>query len=182
MTAFRFRQILSLVTSLWLTGVVVVLSGFGTGEPDSGIRLNELVFVDFFAAFVTVLLLAPRRSSRPWKEWSRVEKSLSLAGAAIVLLTGGWLLHGLGGWLLAVPWMATLAAGWHDTTILSRRALARVGWAVTSAFVVALIGSVAGADLDTFLSSDPRGTLAWCLLYFSGNVVIEGLLARAGSR
>lgn len=84
--------------------------------------------------------------------------------------------------MLALAWMTTLAAGWHDTTILSQRALARVGWAVASAFFAALVGSIAGADLDTFLSSDPRGTLAWCLLYFSGNVVIEGFLARNGSR
>lgn len=175
------RQALPFVTSLCLAGGVVALSGFGTGEPGSGTRLNELVFVDFFAALLTVLLVPPRRRE-PWRDWSRVEKTFSLLGAAIVLLAGGWFLHGLGGWMLALPWMTTLAAGWHDTTIVSQRALARVGWAVASAFFAALVGSIAGADLDTFLSSDPRGTLAWCLLYFSGNVVIEGFLARNGSR
>lgn len=175
-----FRPIIPLLATIWLAGGVVVLSGSGSSGEEAGTRLNEVVFIDFFAAFLTVLLVSPRGKKRPWKEWSRGEKCLSIAGAALIIATGGWLLHGLGGWLVALPWMTALGASWHDTATLSRRALGRVGWALASAFLVALAGSFTGADLDTWLSSDPRGTLAWCLLYFCGNVSLEGIWLRQG--
>lgn len=162
------------LAAAWMAGILL-FERFGRGSSlPLGERFNELVFIDFFAAFLIALFVPARNRALPWREWSGLEKGLSLLGAGLIMCAGAWLLHGLGGWILALPWMFGIAAGWRDTATLSRRAWARVGWALASAFLTALVFSILGVDAEDALRSDPRGTLAWGLLYFGGIALAEG--------
>lgn len=157
----------------WMVGIML-FERFGRESTSPlGERLNELVFIDFFASFLIALLVPVRNRAHPWREWSRIEKGLSLLGGGLVMIVGTWLLHGLGGWILTLPWLVGIAAGWHDTATLSQQAWARVGWALASAFLIALLFSILGVDAEVALRSDPRGTLAWGLLYFGGIALAE---------
>lgn len=146
--------------------------GRGTTSP-LGERLNELVFIDFLASFLIAMLVPVRNRAHPWREWSGLEKGLSVLGGGLVMIVGAWLLHGLGGWILTLPWIFGIAAGWRDTTSLSQQAWAKVGWALASAFLIALLFSILGVDAEDALRSDPHGTLAWGLLYFGGIALAE---------
>lgn len=151
------------VTAWFVVMLIRAMNGVGSGED-----YNRLIFADFFSAFLTALLVPRGPQGVAWRDQSLGMRLAGGAGLVVILTIGAWLLHELGGWFIILPWMAGIVASWNDPSRLARRAWITVVWGFVSAFFVAMVASMAGADAEVALASHPIGTAAWGVLYFGG--------------
>lgn len=143
----------------------------GVGEGSAAERMNHIIFLDFFGHFLLFLIIPAGSESIRWQwppGWSLVWRLLGY-GVAIALFV--YFFEHLAGWPLTLIWIWSILVYLTDVESLRGGAIFRVVWAFVSAFLAALVGSIAGVDAEALLTTHVPTMLGWGLLYFGGSAV-----------
>jgi len=141
-----------------------------TSESDSVTTaqgVSDIVFLQFFAQFLTVLLGVQLLNERG-NIYKNVILRLVIAG----------LYGGFGLWIMldftdetiaTVIWVVGIIAAImddHENALVW--AFLHAGWIMLAAFLVALVGSMAGVDEESLLETNLATAIGWGMLYYAG--------------
>lgn len=161
-------QIFQFLAYVGICAWLIRLVASGSSQPEVAAKLDTIIFTDFFGYFLISLLFRSDSKSVRWVWPMSSDEILRIVGYILLILVAGWFMEGVAGWPLTLAWMLGLLTSLTDVESLRIGAIIRVVWAISSGFLVALVGSIAGVPEESLLENHVPTLFAWGLLYFGG--------------
>lgn len=137
-------------------------------------KVDQVILIDFLGFFLLSFVLSAESRSVHWTWPISFDMGLRVIGYIALIIIFIWFMEGAAGWTIAIAWGFGILTNLSNVQSLRKEAIARVIWAIISAFLAALVGSILGVKEDDLLTEHLPTLLGWGLLYF-GSVAIGSL-------
>ncbi|MDF1738687.1 MAG: hypothetical protein P1U86_05975 [Verrucomicrobiales bacterium] len=176
-----FGGVIQLLSQIAVCGYLIWLAVTDHAEGSAAEKVDEIIFVDFLGYFLLSFLFTGKSEPIRWEWPVSSTMALRFTGYLALVLVFVWFLEGAAGWPVSAAWGLGILASLSHVQRIRTEAILRVVWAIISAFLAALTGSILGVKEENLLVDHLPTLLGWGLLYFGG-VVVSSLFFRFGDQ
>ncbi len=163
-----FGGVVQLLSQLAVCGYIIWLAVNDHVEDSAAEKVDQVIFVDFLGFFLLSFLFPASSEPVRWKWPFSFKMALRVLGYSALILIFVWFLEGAAGWPIAIAWGLGILANLSHIQRIRTEAIVRVIWAMISAFLAALVGTILGVKNENALTEHLPTLLGWGLLYFGG--------------
>ncbi len=169
-----FGGVIQLLSQIAVCGYLIWLAVTDHAEGSAAEKVDQIIFVDFLGYFLLSFLFSGKSEPVRWEWPVSSTMALRFTGYLALVLVFVWFLEGAAGWPVSAAWGLGILASLSHVQRIRTEAILRVIWAIMSAFLAALTGSILGVKEENLLTDHLPTLLGWGLLYFGG-VVLSSL-------
>ncbi len=163
-----FGGVVQLLSQLAVCGYLIWLAVSDHAEGSAAEKVDRIIFVDFLGFFMLSFLFSAASEPVRWEWPFSLEMAGRVLGYAALILIFVWFLEGAAGWPISIAWGVGILANLSHIQRIRTEAIVRVIWAMISAFIAALVGTILGVKNENALTEHLPTLLGWGLLYFGG--------------
>ena len=178
-----FGVFIQFLSQLAVCGYLIWLAVNEHGEGSAAEKVDQVIFVDFLGFFILSFLFSGASKSVQWEGLLSFDMGLRVLGYIALIIVFACFMEDAAGWTISIAWGFGILANLSNVQRIRREAIVRVIWAIISAFLAALVGSILGVKEDDLLTNHLPTLLGWGLLYFGGvafSTLLFGFAAQAG--
>lgn len=170
-----FGVLIQFLSQLAVCGYLIWLAVSEHAEGSAAEKVDQVIFVDFLGFFILSFLFSSSSESVRWEGLFSYDMGLRVLGYVALIIVFACFMEDAAGWPISIAWGFGLLTNLSNVQRIRTEAIVRVIWAIVSAFLAALVGSILGVKEDDLLTNHLPTLLGWGLLYFGG-VAISTLL------